>query len=125
MKTRSLYIIKCNEFYKIGVSADLKLRVNQLATSNPYDLELIYSISEDYDRIIKEYLNGFKLDTRSYRNGYYQQPPATRLLERKIHKDMERFKVRGEWYKIPDKELKALLSELGDCLSVSLTSNRY
>jgi len=34
----NLYLIKCNEYYKIGVANDLKSRLAALQTGNPYPL---------------------------------------------------------------------------------------
>jgi hypothetical protein len=34
----NLYLIKCNEFYKIGIANDLQSRLAQLQTGNPYAL---------------------------------------------------------------------------------------
>ena len=38
--SKFLYLIKCNEFYKIGSTNNLQTRLTELQTGNPYPLEI-------------------------------------------------------------------------------------
>ena len=37
---QSLYLIKCQQYYKIGVTINIRDRMAQLATGNPFELDL-------------------------------------------------------------------------------------
>ena len=41
-KRKDLYFIKCGDYIKIGVSDNVQRRLNDLRTSNPFPLELVY-----------------------------------------------------------------------------------
>jgi hypothetical protein len=41
--TPSIYLVKCNDFYKIGITYNVETRISCLGVGNPYPLELIYS----------------------------------------------------------------------------------
>jgi hypothetical protein len=43
MSKTIVYILKCNEFYKIGSTSDLRRRLIALRTGNPYPITLIHS----------------------------------------------------------------------------------
>jgi hypothetical protein len=36
-----LYLVQCQQFYKIGIASDVQSRLAQLATGNPFELELL------------------------------------------------------------------------------------
>lgn len=38
-----VYLLKCNEFYKIGIATGLESRVSSIQTGNPYEVELIWA----------------------------------------------------------------------------------
>jgi len=40
-----IYFIECSGYYKIGTSADVKSRVSQIQTANPYDVNLVAKVS--------------------------------------------------------------------------------
>ena len=44
-----LYIIKCNEFHKIGIANDVEARLAQLSTGNPYQLTHDYILTGGVD----------------------------------------------------------------------------
>ena len=53
-----LYLIRCNEYYKIGIAWDIDNRLNSLQCGNPYELELIcaYKITDarECEELFKE-----------------------------------------------------------------------
>lgn len=73
-----LYIIKCQEFHKIGVANDVENRLAQLSTGNPYPLEV---------QTIYEFENA--------------EP-----VERAIHQRYKSARQRGEWFTLGYDDLK-------------------
>jgi hypothetical protein len=77
-----VYFIQCNEFVKIGFAADPVSRMCQMQIGNPYTLKLLKVI----------------------------QSITPEQLEQEIHGRIEPYRVRGEWFKLPQDVLDALLS---------------
>jgi hypothetical protein len=73
-----LYIIKCQDFHKIGVANDVESRLAQLSTGNPYPLEV---------QTIYEFENA--------------EP-----VERAIHQRYKSVRQRGEWFTLGYDDLK-------------------
>jgi hypothetical protein len=67
-----LYLIKCNEFYKIGIGADVGDRIAQLQTGNPY--ELVCEVAYNFGNPL--------------------------IVERVLHERFTDRQVRGEWYQL-------------------------
>lgn len=65
-----LYLIKCQEYYKIGVAVDVENRLAQLSTGNPYPLSV---------------------------EVYYEFENAD-VVERVLHQKYKNCRVRGEWF---------------------------
>lgn len=65
-----LYIVKCQQFYKIGSTRDINSRMQQLATGNPFDITI-------------EKLYSFK---------------NSEIVERSLHQKFEKQRHRGEWF---------------------------
>lgn len=75
-----LYLAKCECFHKVGFTAkDPKHRVRQLAWSTPFDVELVRA------------WDGTKWDEWCW------------------HQVLWRWRVRGEWYSLPDEVLSWLV----------------
>jgi hypothetical protein len=77
----NLYIIKCNDFYKIGVANDLGSRLASLQTGNPYPLVVIASF---------EY-------------------PNAGFVERALHQAFAGARALGEWFKLGEADLEKLI----------------
>lgn len=60
-------------YYKIGITKDPATRFSQANVSLPIDLEIVHIV--------------FVTDARGY--------------EESLHKELRRYHVRGEWYKLP------------------------
>ena len=79
-KYPKIYFIRCNEYVKIGTcSSDLSLRYSELQVGCPYEFEF------------EGFLSGGQ------------------ELEQKIHKELKKFKHRGEWYRIEKDKVKEVI----------------
>lgn len=65
---RFVYLVKCQDFVKIGVSYDAKKRFEEIQSANPFTLELIAFIRGNHS------------------------------MERQIHQMFDKFRVHGEWF---------------------------
>lgn len=77
-----LYIIKCQEFYKIGIANDIESRLAQLSTGNPYPLEVEI---------------------------YYAFDNAE-IVERSLHQRYKEQRQRGEWFNLSYEDKKNIHS---------------
>ena len=85
-KTVFLYIIKCNEFYKIGYASNVKQRFNGYIVHNPYQCILLKTIE-------------LKNKTKAFN------------IERKIIKEYLSFHVKGEWLSLNEKQVENILNK--------------
>lgn len=72
-----LYVIKCNEYHKIGIANDVEARLAQLSTGNPYPLEVLTIYGFDNAEVV----------------------------ERAIHQKYKNIRQRGEWFSLGYEEL--------------------
>ena len=72
-----IYVIKCNEFYKIGKANNVEKRLKSLQTANPYTLDVI---------IVKKAKNSYTMETFFH----------NLFSDKRIH---------GEWFKLEDSDL--------------------
>lgn len=79
---KSIYIMKCNEFYKIGVGSICDHRLDSFRTGNPYQVDLVFEC---------EIENAFEIE--SY-----------------IHEQFNHFRVRGEWFWLNNADLETIKS---------------
>jgi hypothetical protein len=75
-----LYLIKCQQFYKIGVANDVESRLAQLSTGNPFEL-----------KVLAVY-------------GFDNAEP----IERALHQKFSSKRERGEWFFFGSSETKSL-----------------
>lgn len=68
----NLYLIKCNEYYKIGVANDLKSRLAALQTGNPYALVVVACF----------------------------QFPNAGVVEKALHQAFSGVRKLGEWFEL-------------------------
>lgn len=80
-RTACVYVIKCDKFYKIGVADNVKTRMADLQTSNPFELRVIA--------------------TRCVEKAF--------AVESKLHNDYKPFRVRGEWFELTEHALHDLM----------------
>jgi Meiotically up-regulated gene 113 len=80
-----VYLVKCGDFYKIGISKKLDKRLETLQTSNPHPIELIKSWKYDpWHLVIK--------------------------IERLLHKHFKPYHHKLEWFQLPEVEVARLCS---------------
>ncbi len=79
-----LYILQCHDLYKIGYATDLAYRIRDLQVSSPYDLRVvIFIVCEAFE--------------------------AARL-EQSLHKIYSKKNIRGEWFRLSEKDLSNIAS---------------
>lgn len=92
---QNLYIISCQHFCKIGVANDVQLRLSQLATGNPFPMEVL---------AVFEYKNAV-------------------TVEKALHQKFSSVRVKGEWFSLTEnqaEEAKNICRLLG---GVDVTAN--
>jgi hypothetical protein len=72
-----VYIIKCNEYYKIGHSVNFAQRLDNFKNANPYPIEVVMFLITDY-----------------YRE-----------MEGQIHQLLDEKRVYREWFLLDDKDI--------------------
>ena len=82
-----IYVIKCEKYYKIGKTTNIKNRLITFKISNPFTLELI---------IFKVIGQSFKTD----------------LFEKKLHRKYEKYNHYGEWFKLPKLKVVSLIDDI-------------
>lgn len=89
MKNRFVYLMRCNTFYKIGISTQVGYRLMSIQACNPYPVELV-----------ARYKRSLSLRYEFSFNDAYQ-------IERHLHKVFKEARGFGEWFELtPDhKEL--------------------
>ena len=83
-----LYIIKCQGFHKIGIANDVKSRLAQLSTGNPFILEVVN-------------VYGFE---------------NAEVVEKAVHQRYKNLRQRGEWFMMNEhalSEVRQICSLLG------------
>lgn len=76
-----IYIMRCGEFVKVGIARNVKIRLSNIQSSTPYQVQLVKS--------------------------FYH--PYARKREHEIHTLFMDYHVRGEWFKITEDKLAELL----------------
>lgn len=79
--SKYIYLLRCNEFCKIGVTKNLDTR--SWKTDNPYDMILL-----------KTWLS-----------------PIPTITERKMHRFFEQYHHRGEWFILPESVIDWLITQ--------------
>jgi hypothetical protein len=78
-----LYVLKCNELYKIGVTSQpMKKRLSDLQTGNPEPLEVVFT------RKCSNYLD----------------------MEVYFHKLFADKRIRGEWFRLTNEDLGTIVT---------------
>jgi hypothetical protein len=82
-QVKSIYVIGIvgTDLYKIGIASDVNARMSQLQVGNPFELYKLFS---------------FQTDT-----------PGEK--EKRLHKILKPFKVRGEWFEVKQDKLRFIL----------------
>lgn len=83
---RSIYVMKCHEYHKIGIAANPRRRLNAIKTSNPYEVELIRAV----------------------------KVPDAIGLERQLHRQFAECRVRGEWFELTDTQITEVIERISE-----------
>lgn len=81
-RTGFVYVVRCMQYYKIGITKDMESRAKGWQTDNPFDLEVI---------------TVFRSDRAS-------------AYERALHTRFRRYHHRGEWFQLPESEIQILVA---------------
>jgi len=91
-----LYIIRINEFYKIGITQNIESRLKTIETNNPYKPELIFyeKVSESFE------------------------------IEQFLHRKLKRKNIKNEWFKLSKKDVKSTIKEIVKLTNIEYLTNR-
>lgn len=67
---QELYLLKCNEYYKIGITGNIRSRLNSLRTGNPYKIELLLSVPMKYAEVVEERLHDGLKEYKHFREWF-------------------------------------------------------
>ena len=101
--TCNLYVIEVNGFFKVGISKDLTMRLNQLSTACPYDPEVI---------------EVFEFDSQI----------SARNAEKIIHEELKSLGLHKklEWFRSVDvTDILDVCRECSDLVKKSLRDHRH
>ena len=80
----SVYVLQCNEFIKVGIAGDVVARVAELQVGNPHPIRIL---------------------------GHWIATDAIRE-EEIIHSHLERYRERGEWFRLPKQMMDTIAMKL-------------
>jgi hypothetical protein len=75
----TVYLIKCEQFFKVGVTWDLRTRLSEMQTGNPFKLQLV---------------------------DYFQSSNAFKD-EKSLHLYLRKYHHHGEWFQLPMRLIKS------------------
>ena len=79
-----VYILKCNEFYKIGITDNIEKRLSSIRNGNPYKVTVLHS----------------KRKQDAYN------------VEQSLHRLYRKVRVRGEWFQLEELMVKEIIDIL-------------
>ena len=89
IKSRFIYIVKSDKYYKIGLAKNTNNRLQSFQTSTPKKVKLIFEKEvEDYVRVEKD-----------------------------LHKKFKKKRIRGEWFKLSKTDLDSAIKFLNNLLT--------
>lgn len=83
-KPKHIYVLRCGDFYKIGVSHDPAKRIRALQTANPHEIEIVVVIE------LAHILHNLP-------------------VEQSLHLHFKQYRHRNEWFKLPPDALEKLI----------------
>lgn len=84
-----IYVFKCNEFYKIGISGNVENRFQVIDKSIPFEMSVDYKSPEFI------YINKGK-------------------IEKHLHKEFKAKRIKGEWFKLNKSDLNKIKNIIAD-----------
>jgi hypothetical protein len=80
-----VYLLKCQDYYKIGIATDVQKRISGMQTGSPYPISLVASVQVDN--------------------------PLS--LEKELHAMYSSRHHRGEWFALTEEDVEAIRSLFG------------
>ena len=74
---RYVYVMKCGDYSKIGITSNLSPRLNQVQCGNPYEVEIIFGTKH----------------------------PQAELIEKELHQMFSDKRHKREWFKLEDGDI--------------------
>ena len=87
----NIYVMKCREFYKIGVSNSVNKRHYNLSSSLPFEIEILANYKPNIIGLDK-----------------YDRGRAVRKIEKALHTHFSAKRVRGEWFLLSPDDLNKI-----------------
>jgi len=94
-----LYLIECNNYYKIGITQNIEQRLLQFKTFIPMDVELIFK--EKFNYIYKS------------------------KIERELHKEFKHKHYKGEWYNLNKRDIDKIKQRLNGYKQMDISKEKY
>lgn len=77
-----VYVIKCNKFYKIGMTKNYKQRINTLMVSNPYKIEPIVKVESNNINFLEKHLHNKFSDKKEKGEWFNLDPEDVAYMQR-------------------------------------------
>jgi len=106
MSKEQIYLIKSGKYHKIGKSQEPERRLKDLQMSNPIELKLIETTTLDDIISDPRYVNRYKRTSID-------------KLEAVMHSRLHSYRVRGEWFELPEKVLNQVLKFMNGKIKLS------
>ena len=89
----NIYVIKCREFYKIGVTNCVERRHKGIGILLPFDMELVLNFKPSLSKLDK-----------------YDKRREVRRIEKFLHHHFQMKRVKGEWFLLNEEDLSIIPS---------------
>lgn len=80
------YMLRCEDWYKIGFTHNLESRVEAMRTGNPFPIHLVYAIQTERYKELEESLHFFFTERDRYREWFKLLPEDEERFERFVIK---------------------------------------
>ena len=94
-----LYLIRCGDYYKIGITQNIEQRLSSFKTSIPFDIELV--LKEKFNYIYKS------------------------KIERELHKEFKHKLHKGEWYNLDKGDIDKIKQRLNGYKQMDIFKDGY
>jgi hypothetical protein len=95
-KPDGLYIIKTGSYYKIGITQDIKSRIKNIETHNPFKPELIF----------------------------YEKIPESHKIEKLLHLKYKHKNIKNEWFKLSSRDINSIIKEIVKLTNIDYLTDR-
>lgn len=85
-----VYLMRCGDRYKIGITNDVNRRLAQLGKQSPYPLEIVHTI----------------------------RAPYPKSIENRLHAMYKRVRVHVEWFEFEESDIPGVIEAMNDAVTV-------